>query len=53
MKHANKQLKQSLADLARLLNKGIEAKLLDLPAADELKRSTIDAVAHDSPKGQR
>lgn len=35
------------------VNKGVEGKLLDLPAADELKRSTIDAVAHDSPKGQR
>ncbi|SEA24311.1 hypothetical protein SAMN05216411_10689 [Nitrosospira multiformis] len=35
------------------VDKGVEAKLLERPAADGLKRSTIGAVAHDSPKGQR
>ncbi|MCC2682562.1 MAG: hypothetical protein K0S36_2126 [Nitrosospira multiformis] len=53
MKHAtSNQNNPSLTLLCRV-NKGVEAKLLDLPAADELKRSTIDALAHDSPKGQQ
>ncbi len=34
-------------------DKGVEVKLLERPAANGLKRSTIGAVAHDSPKGQR
>ncbi|SEM85644.1 hypothetical protein SAMN05216404_101333 [Nitrosospira multiformis] len=53
MKHATSNQSNHSLTLLFAVNKGVEAKLLDLPAAEELKRSTIDAVAHDSPKGQR